>query len=216
MAWTAPRTYAVNEVVTAAILNGDIRDNLKETAPFHAAAQGDIFYATAANAIADLSKGTAVQQLRMVSGATAPEWKGAVAAAASHNAAQTITTGTTTTLNFNTENYDTDSIHDTVTDNDRMTAPTIGKYLAIATVEWAANGTGSRYVSIRNQVPTIISEVWLPNNGGSDVLNMQVACIVNLAANDWVNVRVFQNSGGDLDIATSNPLPLFELVWLGA
>jgi len=29
MAWTAPKTYAVGELVTAAILNTHIRDNLK-------------------------------------------------------------------------------------------------------------------------------------------------------------------------------------------
>jgi len=29
MAWTAPRTWAVNEIVTAAIMNGHVRDNLQ-------------------------------------------------------------------------------------------------------------------------------------------------------------------------------------------
>lgn len=37
-------------------------------------AQGDILYATAADTLARLAKGSASQQLRMNSGATAPEW----------------------------------------------------------------------------------------------------------------------------------------------
>lgn len=36
--------------------------------------QGDIFYATAANTLARLPKGTALQKLRMNAGASAPEW----------------------------------------------------------------------------------------------------------------------------------------------
>lgn len=33
MAWAAPRTWVVGEVVTAAMLNADHRDNLRETGP---------------------------------------------------------------------------------------------------------------------------------------------------------------------------------------
>lgn len=67
-------TWVALETVTAALLNTHLRDNLLETAPAKASAQGDIFYATAANAIARLAKGTKYQMLRMNSGATAPEW----------------------------------------------------------------------------------------------------------------------------------------------
>lgn len=74
MAWTAPRTWAVGEVVTAAIMNTHVRDDLLETAAAKVTTQGDLVYATGANALARLAKGTAYQQLRMNSGATAPEW----------------------------------------------------------------------------------------------------------------------------------------------
>ena len=74
MSWTAPRTYIIGETVTAAILNTDVRDNLLATSVAVSAAQGDIMYATAANALTRLAKGTGYQRLRMNSGATAPEW----------------------------------------------------------------------------------------------------------------------------------------------
>ena len=59
------------EVVTAAILNTDVRDNLLETAPATVTTAGDLTYATAANALARLAAGTTAQFLR---GATVPTW----------------------------------------------------------------------------------------------------------------------------------------------
>ena len=53
--------------------------------------QGDILYATGATTLAKLAKGTALQQLRMNAGATAPEW--AAAAAGYH--AKLVFDGTT-------------------------------------------------------------------------------------------------------------------------
>lgn len=74
MAYTAPRTWVVGEVLTAALLNTHLRDNLLETAVAKATTAGDTVYATAANALARLGIGTALQVLRTNAGATAPEW----------------------------------------------------------------------------------------------------------------------------------------------
>ena len=50
MSWAAPRTWIVNEVVTAALLNTHVRDDLLESAPALFATKGDLVAATAANA----------------------------------------------------------------------------------------------------------------------------------------------------------------------
>lgn len=50
MVWTAPRTWVVNEVVTAALLNTHVRDDLLQAAPALFATKGDLVAATAANA----------------------------------------------------------------------------------------------------------------------------------------------------------------------
>ena len=55
MAWTAPRTWVVGEVLTAALLNTHLRDNMLETAPAKAATAGDVFYADDANSLAVLA-----------------------------------------------------------------------------------------------------------------------------------------------------------------
>lgn len=78
MGYTEPRTWVTAELVTAAMMNEQVRDNLLETAPAKVTTAGDTLYATAANAIARLAKGTANQVLRMNDGATAPEWVTAI------------------------------------------------------------------------------------------------------------------------------------------
>lgn len=57
MAWTAPATFTTGQVITAADMNAQVRDNLLETAPAKATTKGDSFWATAANAIARLGVG---------------------------------------------------------------------------------------------------------------------------------------------------------------
>jgi hypothetical protein len=90
MSWVAPRTWTTGEIVTAAVMNTHVRDNFLQTAPAVASAAGDIFVATAANAIKALTKGTALQYLRTNSGATDLEWA----------TANFFKTDTTNTANF--------------------------------------------------------------------------------------------------------------------
>ena len=74
MAWTTPRTYTTGEVITKAILDTHVRDNLNETAPAKVTTAGDLVQATGANALARLGIGTAGQVLQVNAGATAAAW----------------------------------------------------------------------------------------------------------------------------------------------
>ena len=75
MAWTAPLTWASGRIVTAADLNTYLRDNQLQTAPALFSAQGDILYATGANAPARLAKSTtSTQYLANTGTSNAPEW----------------------------------------------------------------------------------------------------------------------------------------------
>lgn len=73
MSWVTPRTWVAAETVTAAQMNG-IRDNLNATAPAKAAAAGDVFYATAENAIAVRPIGGPGAALVVNAGGTTPFW----------------------------------------------------------------------------------------------------------------------------------------------
>ncbi len=53
MAWSAPATWVAGQVPTAAMLNAQVRDNLLETMPAKATANGSIFVGTGLNSIAE-------------------------------------------------------------------------------------------------------------------------------------------------------------------
>ena len=70
MAWTAPRTWVTAEVVTAALLNTHVRDNLLQTAPALVTTKGDLVGGTAANTLNRLAVGTNDYVLIAASGET--------------------------------------------------------------------------------------------------------------------------------------------------
>jgi len=134
-----------------------------------------------------------------------------------HNAAQTTTTGVWLTLAFNSEAFDTDDIHDNVTNNSRLTCKTAGKYIAVLGVQFAANTTGSRVAAIilngdlRAQVaaPAVATTDWSTNI----VVTLPPT---DMAVNDYLEARVIQNSGGNLDILYTGALsPRFSMIRVG-
>jgi len=72
MAWTTPRTWVTGEIVTAVLLNAQIKDNMDLSAPAKLTTAGDMLYATGANATARLAKGTNGNILHQAS--CAPAW----------------------------------------------------------------------------------------------------------------------------------------------
>jgi len=72
MAWTTPRCWTTGEVVTAALLNAQIKGNMDLTAPAKLTTAGDMLYATGANATARLAKGTNGNIMHQAS--CAPAW----------------------------------------------------------------------------------------------------------------------------------------------
>jgi len=73
MAWTDPRTWATGEVVTAALMNTHVRDNLNQCPAHIVTTAGDIVYATGDSALARLALGTGGYILH-VGGSSAPAW----------------------------------------------------------------------------------------------------------------------------------------------
>ena len=63
MAWTSPRTWTTAEIVTAAMMNSDVRDNMNATMAGKVTTAGDYGRASGANAIARLPKGDALWQI---------------------------------------------------------------------------------------------------------------------------------------------------------
>src|SRR6266498_153432 len=82
-----------------------------------------------------------------------------------HNVAQTTTTAIALALAFNSERFDTDTIHDTLTNNTRLTCKTAGVYEIGGGVEFAANATGVRSLQIRLNGTTAIVEQDITSTG---------------------------------------------------
>ena len=113
-----------------------------------------------------------------------------------HNANQTINDATGTAVAFNSERWDTDTIHDTVTNNSYLTCKTAGKYLIIFSAVFAAC-TSRIYFNIRLNGLTIIAST-VGESSVSGILQTTCTTIYDLAVNDYVEAIVWQNSGGAL------------------
>ena len=75
MAYTAYRTWTTGEIVTAALMNEQVRDNGLLTAPAIMTTAGDIMYASAANTPARLAKSTSSTRVLTNTGTSnVPAW----------------------------------------------------------------------------------------------------------------------------------------------
>lgn len=163
MAWTAPKTWSVNEVVTAANVNTHLRDNL--------------------NWLAN----------------DKPRCK------ANRTSVQSIADVTNVAVNLNAaDSFDVGTMHDTVTNNTRLTVPTGGggQFTFGAQADWLANANGFREAGIRLNGTTILARVRMSAAQVSATVQ-NVSGTDQLAAGDFLELVVHQSSGGALDLTSS-------------
>lgn len=125
-----------------------------------------------------------------------------VGARGKRSSASSISDSTWTALGFNAEDFDTDAFHDNSTNPSRFTIPSgkAGKYLVVAQELWASNGTGNRLRAIAKNGSRIVHTAGdgLTING----LSYGISDIVDCAVSDYLELHVYQSSGGSLDIQT--------------
>lgn len=132
-----------------------------------------------------------------------------------NNAVIAVANNTDVVLTFNSERYDTDTIHSTITNTSRLTCKTAGIYDIWAAVEFAGNATGIRYLSIRLNGTTYIARIGAPAT--STIIHaLNVSCHYSLTANDYLEALVYQNSGAALNVnSAGNYSPEFGMTYLG-
>lgn len=101
------------------------------------------------------------------------------------SAGQSLTT-TLGVVNFNTESFDTDTMHDNVTNNSRITFTTAGKYIVGGIVNTDANA-GS-FAGIRLNGSTYIATNGAGNVAASTGNGAEVTTIYEFAAADYVEL----------------------------
>lgn len=133
-----------------------------------------------------------------------------------NNAAISIPNAADTALTFNTERFDNDTMHSTVSNTGRITTTTAGRYLVVANDEFVANATGVRWAMIQHSAGVYVASDRVTVVSAVSVAVLLTATIYSAAAADYFTNWVTQNSGGNLNVNSSgNYSPEFMAHWMG-
>ena len=131
------------------------------------------------------------------------------------SSSQSIPNATYTYRNFDLELFDTNGFHDNSTNNSRITIPSgkAGYYLVAFAQPFTTSTVGDRIFHIHKNGNNVSSHGGTPSAvypvlEGSQVLNLAVA--------DYLELRVYQASGGSLNYSTTADGGYFSVAFLGA
>jgi hypothetical protein len=116
---------------------------------------------------------------------------------------QIINTGSEAALTFDTESYDTDSIHDNVTNNTRMTVPSgVTKVRLSMYAQFPTNSTGYRQIRITKGGSSFTGNpIIRVDASATSVISLTIAsAVVTVTGGDYFEAEVLQNSGGNLTL----------------
>lgn len=115
---------------------------------------------------------------------------------------QSIATNTQTAVTFDGERYDVAGMHSTVSNTSRLTVPSGwgGIYHLGASVRFEANATGQRWVALRVSGTLRIAISGSTQAAAGLAESLSVACDWQLGEGDYVEMIVYQTSGGLLDV----------------
>lgn len=137
-----------------------------------------------------------------------------------NNAAQSITDNTETTVAFNSERYDTDSMHSTSVNTSRITFNTAGLYVVGFLLEFtAAADYFLCYASLRLNGTTQIDEASsFGIASAASAVKLRAVTTYKFAANDYLEIRAYQdntaNAARNLQVAGQRA-PEFWATWAG-
>ena len=129
-----------------------------------------------------------------------------------------VANATNVTLTYDSEDFDTDSYHDTVSNTGRLTFPSDGLYLIGVQALWSAESTHTAHAQqlwIANSAGNILARTIHTVSVASSTMQM-VTTIVEGTASDYVTSVVRQTSGETLSVqASTDNSPFFWIARLG-
>jgi len=164
----------------------------------------------------DVSAGAAKKVLasEFLSGAGAPAFCGVrvkrtTTFSVPHNAS--------TSVDFDSESYDTDGFHDNSTNKSRLTVPTGkgGYYRIFASASFAAGGSSTALFLLLNGTTTIAGSDFGAASG-VDGCQFNIYTEYALAEGDYVELRAYQGSGGARNLTVIDGQPHFGMSLMGA
>jgi hypothetical protein len=132
------------------------------------------------------------------------DWSTNLAVKAKSATAQTLSTGVGALVVFGAEDFDTAAMHDTVTNNTRITFATAGVYALMAGVEFDGSAAGLRTLSFQKNGATIVGITAEVINNGASPVGLTNCLTEKFAAGDYIEVVAAQNAGGNLNIGTTH------------
>jgi hypothetical protein len=210
------KTFVTGDVLTAADTNGYLMqgvwvfaDAAARTAAVTSPQEGNMSYLKDTNSVQYYSGSawTAVAAANTLTGVGVTK-----------SATQSIATATYTAVTWDQEGWDTDSYHDNVTNNSRITIPSGkgGKYLVTTNITYAAAGGGGyRLVNIYKNGAGTGDNSFTPS--ASFNTTVIVSKVFDLAVADYIQVYTAQDSGGALNVqASSSHGTSLQVTYLGA
>lgn len=126
---------------------------------------------------------------------------------------QSIPNNTLTAVTFPSEVYDTDTMHSTSSNTNRITFTTAGLYIVTAYLLWDSNAVGNRLAEVRKNGTDILAEESKPT-GGTDLFVGHNICIEDeFSAADYIECLVLQTSGAALRLRADFGAPLFSAAY---
>lgn len=135
-------------------------------------------------------------------------------------ATQSVATATLTGISMTSEDVDTDSMHDNATNPNRILLPYVGRWL----VNWAAVtasysvGLAAGWINMNGTSGQRWGHAQLPSHGASSSFELSGSGVVtNTATTDWVQLTVYQDTGGNLNYGDAAGLKrtYLEAIYLG-
>ena len=127
-----------------------------------------------------------------------------------NDAVISLDTATYQDIAFNSEYFDSDDIHDTSTNNTRLTAKSNGVYLITGTAGFSANTTANRELTIMKNGSDNIGFHRRSYNSSSAAF-VTITTIAKLNVDDYIELQAYQNSGSTLNILTGVRFSMVKL-----
>lgn len=128
----------------------------------------------------------------------------------------TVGSASLSVLNLDSERFDTQAMHSTVSNTGRITAPTGwgGIYVFGGGINWQASAAGTkRQLALKLNSATVVALVTIPVPTAI-LIDMNIHAVYSLAAGDYVEMLAYQDTGGNLNCQSSaNNGPEFWGVW---
>lgn len=131
--------------------------------------------------------------------------------------AKSLTNDTDTAIDYDSEDFDPQGMHDNVTNNTRLTIPAgyDGRWMFIGLAAFASNATGYRYGAVVKNGTDNIGHQRLLTIGASQFTVVEVFGFANMAVGDYVENYLRQTSGGALNTGSGITGLWFVAIYLG-